>query len=78
MRYTILILCFPGRGGLTLDMQLGMQRAIGHPTRDRLLPTLDANHGVSASVLDAIDVETRPVHPHLFELLDVALIDKRQ
>jgi len=56
-----------------------MQRAIGHPTRFRILRTLVANDDLSASDLGAaVDVESHNFHYHLDELVDVGLVDRRQ
>jgi DNA-binding transcriptional ArsR family regulator len=69
----------PEESGLTLEEYLAMQRAIGHPTRFRILRTLVANDELSASDLKAaVDVESHNFHYHLDELIDVGLIDKRQ
>jgi DNA-binding transcriptional ArsR family regulator len=69
----------PDESGLTLEEYLAMQRAIGHPTRFRILRTLVANDELSASELKgAVDVEPHNFHYHLDELVDVGLVDKRQ
>jgi DNA-binding transcriptional ArsR family regulator len=69
----------PESSGLTLEEYLAMQRAIGHPTRFRILRTLVANDELSASELKrAVDVEAHNFHYHLDELVDVGLVDKRQ
>jgi DNA-binding transcriptional ArsR family regulator len=69
----------PDDSGLTLEEYLAMQRAIGHPTRFRILRTLVANDELSASDLGgAVDVEAHNFHYHLDELVDVGLVDKRQ
>jgi DNA-binding transcriptional ArsR family regulator len=69
----------PENSGLTLDEYLAMQRAIGHPTRFRILRTLVANDELSASELKrSVDIEAHNVHYHLDELVDVGLVDKRQ
>lgn len=54
----------PPESGLTLEEYLAMQRAIGHPTRFRILRTLVANDELSATDLD--------------ELVDVGLVDRRR
>jgi len=47
----------PEASGLTLEEYLAMQRAIGHPTRFRILRTLVANDELSATHLkSAVDV----------------------
>jgi len=69
----------PDESGLTLEEYLAMQRAIGHPTRFRILRTLAANDELSAAELRAaVDVESHNFHYHLDELVDVGLVDKRQ
>ncbi|WP_280537099.1 helix-turn-helix domain-containing protein [Halopenitus sp. POP-27] len=69
----------PEESGLTLEEYLAMQQAIGHPTRFRILRTLQANEELSTSDLkEAVDVEAHNLHYHLDELVDVGLVDKRQ
>jgi DNA-binding MarR family transcriptional regulator len=69
----------PEESGLTLDEYLAMQQAIGHPTRFRILRTLDVNDELSAAELKSVvDVEPHNFHYHLDELVDVGLVDKRQ
>jgi DNA-binding MarR family transcriptional regulator len=69
----------PEASGLTLAEYLAMQRAIGHPSRFRILRTLVANDELSAADLKAaVDIESHNVHYHLDELVDVGLVDKRQ
>ena len=69
----------PKDSGSTLEVYLAMQRAIGHPTRFRILRTLVPNDELSAADLKAaVDVESHNFHYHLDELVDVGLIDKRQ
>lgn len=69
----------PEDSGLSLEDYLAMQRAIGHPTRYRILRTLTANDELSASELNhAVDVESHNFHYHLDELVDVGLVDRRQ
>jgi ArsR family transcriptional regulator len=69
----------PEESGLTLAEYLAMQRAIGHPTRFRILRTLVANDELSAANLKAaVDVESHNFHYHLDELVDVGLVDKRK
>jgi ArsR family transcriptional regulator len=69
----------PEDSGLRLEEYLAMQRAIGHPTRYRILRTLVANDELSASALKAtVEVESHNFHYHLNELVDVGLVDKRQ
>lgn len=69
----------PEESGLTLEEYLAMQRAIGHPTRYRILRTLVANDEASATELgDAVDVESHNFHYHLDELVDAGLVDRRK
>lgn len=69
----------PEDSGLRLEEYLAMQRAIGHPTRYRILRTLVANDELSASALKAaVEIESHNFHYHLNELVDVGLVDKRQ
>jgi len=69
----------PEESGLTLEEYLAMQRAIGHPTRYRILRTVVAHDELSATELgDAVDVQSHNVHYHLDELIDVGLVDKRK
>ncbi len=69
----------PDDSGLTLDEYLAMQRAIGHPTRYRILRTLVANDEASATELaDAVDVASHNFHYHLDELVEAGLVDKRK
>lgn len=69
----------PEDSGLTLEEYLAMQRAIGHPTRFRILRTLVANDELSASELkDAVDVAAHNFYYHLDELVEVGLVDRRQ
>ncbi len=69
----------PEESGLRLEEYLAMQRAIGHPTRFRILRTLVANGELSAADLKAaVDVESHNFHYHLGELVAVGLVDKRQ
>lgn len=69
----------PEESGLTLEEYLAMQRAIGHPTRYRIVRTLLAREEVSASELgDAVEAKPHNFHYHLDELVDVGLADKRQ
>jgi DNA-binding transcriptional ArsR family regulator len=69
----------PDDSGLTLEEYLAMQRAIGHPTRFRLLRTLAENDELSASELKgAVDEAPQNFHYHLDELVDVGLVDRRK
>ena len=69
----------PEDSGLTLEEYLAMQRAIGHPTRFRILRTLVANDELSTTDLrTAVDVASHNFHYHLDELVDVGLVDRRQ
>ena len=69
----------PEESGLTIEEYLAMQRAIGHPTRFRILRTLVANDELSATELDAaVDAASHNVHYHLGELVDVGLVDRRE
>jgi ArsR family transcriptional regulator len=69
----------PEDSGLTLEEYLGMQRAIGHETRYRILRTLVTNEELSASALaDAVDVASHNFYYHLDELVDVGLVDRRE
>ena len=69
----------PEESGLTLEEYLAMQRAIGHPTRFRILRTLVANDELSVSDLKtAVDIESHNFHYHHEKLVDVGLVDKRK
>lgn len=64
---------------LALEEYLDMQRAIGDPTRYRILATLLREGELSASELAAeLDVPSNRLHYHLDRLQEVGLVQNRK
>jgi DNA-binding transcriptional ArsR family regulator len=69
----------PEESVLTLEEYLAMQRAVGEPTRYRILAELLREGELSASELaGALDVPSNRLHYHLDELVDVGLVHNRK
>lgn len=69
----------PEESVLTLEEYLDMQRAIGNPTRFRILRTLQENGALGATELrDALDLPGNTLHYHLDRLVDVGLLQNRK
>ena len=69
----------PEESVLTLEEYLAMQRAVGEPTRYRILAELLREGELSASELaEALEVPSNRLHYHLDELADVGLVHNRK
>jgi predicted ArsR family transcriptional regulator len=69
----------PEESVLTLSEYLAVQRAVGEPTRYRVLAELLREGTSSASELaSALDVPSNRLHYHLDELVDVGLVHNRK
>lgn len=63
---------------LSFEEYMAMQRAIGEPTRFRVLHYVSATGESSPSELeDALDLPGNALHHHLNTLMDVGLLEKR-
>jgi len=69
----------PDDSVLTLEEYLAMQRAVGEPTRYRILVELLREGELSASELaDALSVPSNNLHYHLDRLVDAGLVHNRK
>jgi len=63
---------------LSFEEYMAMQRAIGEPTRFRIIHYLTACEEASPKGLEsALDLPSNSLHHHLNTLLDVGLVEKR-
>ncbi|WP_123538117.1 winged helix-turn-helix domain-containing protein [Halosimplex salinum] len=69
----------PEESVLELDEYLAMHAAVGHRTRYEILYRLVHSGEMSPKELEnALDIDDSTLHYHLNELVDVALVEKRQ
>lgn len=69
----------PAQSVLSFEEYLDMQKAIGEPTRFRLLYRLNRDGSMSAKQLrEAFELEGSTLHHHLNTLVDVGLVENRK
>lgn len=69
----------PEQSVLSFEEYLDMQRAIGNPSRFRILYALKRDGDLSASELEAsLGLAANNLHYHLDELVDVGLVQNRK